>query len=114
MASTVSKFSGMNTTSRSRLSESRTPVSSSDVVFPSGSSAESWTSSLLMYSLMTASTSLPSSFLALLNARASHARTVDLAGGGPWQRRAELHHVRHHVPRQPPAAVVEDLLAGQP
>src|SRR3984957_2870323 len=127
MASTVSKFSGtrstssttmpnrswMNTTSRSRLSESSTPVSSSDVVFPSGSSAESWTSSLLMYSLMTASTSLPSSLVPALYVRALQTRTIDLAGGGPRQRLAELHHVRHHVPRQPPAAVIQDLLAGQ-
>ena len=62
MASTLAKCSGTRSTSSttipnrswtkstslSRLSESRTPVSSSDVVFVSGSRDASWTSSWLM------------------------------------------------------------------
>src|SRR5579859_349614 len=38
---------------------------------------------------------------------------VDLPGGGPRQRLTELHHVRHHVARQPLTAVIEYLLTGE-
>src|ERR1700760_621310 len=107
----------IKTTSRSRPSESTMPVSRSGVVFPSGSRLASWTSSRLMYSLMSASTSVPSKTARLparsLLVRLCQLDPVNLAVGVPRQDIAELHDVRHHVGRQPLAAVVHHFLPGQ-
>ena len=133
MASTLAKFSGTRstsstaipnrsstkTTSLSRLSESRTPVSSSDVVvrerqqgrvldeFP----ADVVVDDRFQCSRLQCACAAPS--LSPPTRAPGKPGPVDLAGGGPGQRLAELHHVRHHVARQPPTAVVEYFLTGE-